>query len=331
MADGFRGWVIEKAEKGTTASLRDDLSDSDLPEGDVLVDVDYSTINYKDALAITGKGKIIRTFPCSPGIDFAGTVAVSDDPAYKPGDHVVLNGWGVGESHSGGLAQRARVKGKWLVALPEAFDTKQAMAIGTAGYTAMLSVLALEEQGVAKGSEVVVTGSAGGVGSIALALLAAAGFKPVAVSGRPELEPYLKEMGAVEVLPRSAFSEGSKAPLDSGRWAGAIDSVGSTTLANVLKAMAYGGTVAACGLAGGHELPTTVFPFILRGVKLVGIDSVYKPKPAREVAWKRLGELLPAAKLEAAMNVVPLADALPVSSSMLEGQVRGRTVVDVNG
>ncbi len=329
MASTFRGWIIDQGESGQNVTLRTDLTDADLPEGDVTVAVACSTINYKDGLAVTGKGKIIRRFPLVPGIDLAGTVVESRSERFEPGDQVVLNGFGVGESHSGGLAERARLKADWLVALPEAFTPLEAMAIGTAGYTAMLSVLALEHEGLEAGAEVLVTGAGGGVGSIAIALLAAAGYRPVAVSGRAELEPYLKDLGAVEVLPRTTLSEPTKGPLGSARWPGAIDAVGGPPLANLLKLMAYEGTVAACGLAGGVDLPTTVMPFILRGVRLIGIDSVNQPLAKREIAWRRLAELLPSDRLAAMTTVVPLSDVPAVASAILEGSVRGRTVVDV--
>jgi len=329
MSETFRAWRIEQADAGPALVWHDDLTDSDLPDGEVLVDVAASTMNYKDGLAVTGKGKIIRKFPCVPGIDFAGTVRASTVPRFEPGDQVVLNGFGVGESHSGGFAERARVPADWLVALPEAFTPIEAMAIGTAGYTAMLSVDALERQGVPPGAEVVVTGAGGGVGSMAIALLAQAGFRPVAVSGRTELEGYLRELGAVEVLPRTAITEAGKGPLASARWAGAVDAVGGPMLASLLKTMAYEGVVTVCGLAGGVELATTVMPFILRGVRLVGIESVYQPLPRREAAWQRLAELLPEERLAEMTRVVPMAEVPTVAEDILAGRIRGRTVIDV--
>lgn len=329
MAETFRGWLVDERDGGQVATLRDDLTLDDLPRGDVVVDVACSTVNYKDGLAVTGRGKIIRSFPCVPGIDLAGTVITSESDRFEPGDLVVLNGFGVGERHSGGLAERARLKADWLLALPEPFTPMEAMAIGTAGYTASLSLMALEANGVGPGSEVLVTGAAGGVGSIALTLLAEAGFRPVAVSGRPELEGYLRDLGAVEVLPRAALLELPRAPLASARFGGAIDTVGGQMLANLLKTVGYEGTVAACGLAGGADLPTTVMPFILRGVRLIGIESVNQPLAVRERAWQRLAELLPPERLALTTQVVPLADVAAVAEALLDGQVRGRTVVDV--
>ncbi len=329
MTSTFRGWLVDEGDSGPILTLRTDLTDADLPAGDVLVDVACSTINYKDGLALKGLNKVIRTFPCVPGVDLAGTVIESASPRFEPGDQVVLNGFGVGERHSGGLAERARLKAEWLVPLPEAFTPVEAMAIGTAGYTAMLALMGIEAQGTPAGAEVLVTGAAGGVGSIALMLLAEAGYRPVAVSGRTELESYLKELGAAEVLPRETLSETAKAPLASARWPAAIDTVGGPVLANLLKAMAYEGTVAACGNAGGIELATTVLPFILRGVRLVGIESVNQPLPRREAAWQRLAQLVPEERLALATRVVPLAEAPAVADEILAGRVRGRTVVDV--
>ena len=331
MADGFRAWVIDRGDSGQTCTLRDDLTVDDLPAGDVLVDVQASTINYKDGLAVTGKGKIIREFPGVPGIDFAGTVLESGAERFEPGDQVVLNGFGVGESHWGGLAERARVPADWLIPLPEAFTPMEAMAIGTAGYTAGLCVDELERAGVAQGAEVVVTGAGGGVGSIAITLLAACGFRPVAVTGRENLADYLRELGAVEVLPRTIFTEPAKGPLASARWPGAVDTVGGEVLANLLKTLAYEGTVAACGLAGGVEVNTTVLPFILRGVRLVGVESVYQPLHRREAVWQRLAELLPSERLAEMSRIVPMAQVPEVAEEILRGHVRGRTVVDVKG
>lgn len=329
MSDRFRALVVDRGEdKSTTASFRE-LTNDALPEGDTLVEVAYSTINYKDALAVTGKGKIIRTFPCVPGVDLSGTVIETSHDGLRVGDQVVLTGWGVGEKHSGGFAQRVRLKGDWLLKLPDGLDLKQAMAIGTAGFTAMLSVLALQAQGLSAGDEVIVTGAGGGLGGVALILLSRLGCKPFAVSGRPEMADYFKELGAADILPRTTFTEGSKAPLDSARWPAAIDTVGGATLANLLKAMAYGGTVAACGLAGGADLPTSVFPFILRGVKLIGIESVYLPNEQRREAWTKLAELLPADRLEAMTKTVTLDDVPAVADQVMAGQVRGRTVVDL--
>ena len=330
MSETFRAILLEQADGKTVARLAE-LPLGALPDGDVLVDVACSTLNYKDGLAITGAGKIVRAFPFVPGIDLAGAVLESTDPRWKPGDQVVLTGWGVGERHWGGLAERARVKGDWLLPLPAGLTAQQAMAIGTAGFTAMLAVQALEEQGVTpERGEVVVTGAAGGVGSVAIPLLAKRGYRVVAASGRAELEPYLRRLGAAEVVPRTLFSEPGKAPLDSARWAGAIDTVGGETLVGLLKAMQYHGVVAACGLAGGASFNGTVFPFILRGVRLIGIDSVYCPNERRRAAWERLARDLDPALLAEMTSVVPLARALEIAPQFLEGAVRGRVVVDVH-
>ncbi|MBP1178068.1 MDR family oxidoreductase [Methylobacterium sp. PvR107] len=325
----FKAILIEKDEAGYRAGLRE-IDEAQLPEGDVTVDVAYSTLNYKDGLAITGKGPVVRKFPMVPGIDIAGTVRESRHHEYKAGDCVVLNGWGVGETHWGGLAQVARLQGDWLVPLPEALTPRQAMAIGTAGYTAMLCVIALERHGVTtdKG-EVVVTGAAGGVGSTAVALLSRLGYTVVAVSGRPEEADYLRSLGAAEVLDRATFSDPGK-PLARERWAGAVDVVGSHTLANVCAAMRYRGVVAACGLAQGMDLPASVAPFILRGVSLIGIDSVMCPRPERLEAWNRLVRDLDPAKLEAITDEIGLTEAVATAERLMAGRVRGRVVVDVN-
>ncbi len=329
MAERFRGWQVVEGEGGSRPQWRADLTLDELADGDVVVDVSHASVNYKDALAMTGKGRIVRRFPCVPGIDLAGIVRTSEASDLRPGDAVMLTGFGVGESHDGGFAERARLNSAWLQKLPDPFGPAEAMAIGTAGLTAMLAVQALEREGVERGSEVIVTGAAGGVGSMASSLLAAAGFRPVAVTGRPDQEPYLRRLGAVEVLPRATFEEAGKAPLASARWPAAIDCVGGPFLANLLKAMAYDGTVAACGLAGGSDLPTTVFPFILRGVRLIGIDSVQVPMFKRDAAWGRLGVLVDPAKVQATMQMVPLQDVPAVADRILRGQVRGRVVVDV--
>ncbi|HUE46238.1 MAG TPA: MDR family oxidoreductase, partial [Aestuariivirgaceae bacterium] len=298
MPDNFRAIRVSKGDAGQTVELAE-LSEADLMEGDVTVDVEYSTVNYKDALALTGKAPIIRTFPLIPGIDFAGTVRDSGNPGFKPGDNVILNGWGVGESHHGGFAERARVRGDWLVRVPDGLDTARAMAIGTAGYTAMLCVMALEDQGVAPGDgEILVTGAAGGVGSVAIALLSKLGYTVAASTGRTSEADFLKDLGAASVIDRGEFS-GQVKMLAKSRWAGAVDAVGSTTLANVLSRMNYAGTVAACGLAQGMDLPTSVAPFILRAVKLIGIDSVMCPMARRSEAWRRLARDLDLAKLDA--------------------------------
>ena len=325
----FKAVVIEKDEAGYRANVKD-VDESELPEGDVTVRVSHSTLNYKDGLAITGQGPVVRKFPMVPGIDLVGTVEETSHPLYRVGDVVLLNGWGVGEGHWGGLAQKARLKGDWLVPLPSQFSPQQAMAIGTAGYTAMLCVLALERHGVTpdKG-EILVTGAAGGVGSVAVCLLAKLGYTVVGVSGRPAESDYIKSLGASEVLERSAFASAGK-PLGRERWAGAVDVVGSHTLANVCAATKYRGVVAACGLAGGMDFPATVAPFILRGVTLVGIDSVMCPRPERLVAWQRLGTDLDTSKLNLIANEIGLADAIPTATRLLDGQVRGRVIVDVN-
>ncbi len=325
----FRAIVIDKPEDGGQAVRFADLSETDLMEGDVTVRVSHSTVNYKDGLAITGKAPIARRFPLVPGIDFAGVVIASAHPEFRPGDEVILNGWGVGESHHGGYAGMARVRGDWLVKMPAGMDAAHAMAIGTAGYTAMLALMALEEQGVKPGAgPVVVTGAAGGVGSVALALLARNGFETVASTGRMEEADYLKGLGAAAVIDRAELSGPAK-PLARSRWAGAIDSVGSTTLANVLSQMTYGGVVAACGLAQGMDLPASVAPFILRGVKLIGVDSVNCPKPRREVAWRRLTAELDRAKLDTMTRHVKLGDVPDVAADIIAGKVRGRVVVDL--
>lgn len=325
----FKAVLIEKDEAGYRAGLRE-IDETQLPEGDVTVDVAYSTLNYKDGLAITGKGPVVRKFPMVPGIDIAGTVRESRHPDYKAGDPVVLNGWGVGETHWGGLAQVARLKGDWLVPLPEGFTPRQAMAIGTAGYTAMLCVIALERHGVSpdKG-EVVVTGAAGGVGSTAVALLSGLGYTVAAVSGRPEEAEYLRGLGAAEILDRATFSEPGK-PLARERWAGAVDVVGSHTLANVCAATKYRGVVTACGLAQGMDLPASVAPFILRGVSLIGIDSVMCPRPERLEAWGRLIRDLDPAKLQAITDEIGLTDVVSAAERLMAGRVRGRVIVNVN-
>ena len=331
MADRFRGWQIVEADGATKPRWRTDLSLEELGEGDVVVDVSHASVNYKDGLAFTGKGRIIRRFPCVPGIDLAGTVIASQTRSLQPGDEVVLTGFGVGESHDGGLAEQARLNGEWLMKLPPPFSAAQAMAIGTAGLTAMLALQALEHDALERGSEVVVTGAAGGVGSMAVTLLAAAGFRPVAVTGRPQLAPYLRDLGAVDVLPRETFATPSKGPLATARWPAAIDCVGGAYLANLLKTMRYEGTVVACGLAGGSDLPTTVFPFILRGVRLVGIDSVMVPMFKRDAAWGRLAVLVDPKKLDALTRTVPLRDVPAVAEAIVGGEVQGRVVVDVKG
>lgn len=326
----FQGILITKDDAGYRAGLQA-IDEAVLPEGDVTVRVAWSTLNYKDGLAITGRSPVVRRFPMIPGIDFAGTVESSSHPAWKAGDQVVLNGWGVGEVHCGGLAEVARVKGDWLVRLPAAFTTRQAMAIGTAGYTAMLCVLALEKHGIKPGDgEILVTGANGGVGSVAIALLAKLGYTVVASTGRAAESDYLTGLGAASVIDRKELSEPGK-PIGKERWAGVIDTVGSHTLVNACATTRYRGAVAACGLAGGMDFPATVAPFILRGVTLYGIDSVMAPQPVRQEAWERLAHDLDVSKLEAITSEVALADAPAVADKLLAGQVRGRVVVKVGG
>ena len=321
--------LINKDDSGYSAQMSQ-IEEQQLPEGDVLIQVDYSTLNYKDSLAITGASPVVRNFPMVPGIDFAGTVEHSDHADFKAGDQVVLNGFGVGEGHWGGLAQKARVKGDWLVPLPTAFTPKQAMTIGTAGYTAMLCVMALEQQGVNPDQgEILVTGAVGGVGSVAVSLLAKLGYTVVASSGRPEEKDYLLSLGATQVMDRNELSEKGR-PLAKERWAGAIDVAGSHTLANICASMKYGGTVAACGLAQGYDLPATVMPFILRGVTLAGIDSVYRPKADRIAAWNRLAQDLDLTHLDAIMTEITLGQALETAQEQMQGLTRGRFVVNVN-
>ncbi|ABI55422.1 MDR family oxidoreductase [Alkalilimnicola ehrlichii MLHE-1] len=324
----FKAILIEKGDDGQRVGIQT-LDEAQLPEGDVTVKVECSTLNYKDGLAITGKGPVVKTFPMVPGIDFAGTVESSSSDNYKPGDAVLLNGWGVGEKHWGGLAEKARVDSRWLIPLPKAFNARQAMAIGTAGYTAMLSVMALEREGVTPDQgEVLVTGASGGVGSYAIALLARLGYHVVASTGRAQEADYLQGLGAREVIDRKTLSEPGK-PLAKERWAGAIDSVGSHTLANVLAATKYDGTVAACGLAQGMDLPGTVAPFILRDVTLAGVDSVMKPTEARIEAWRRLGELMVPEQIDAITETIGLEAAIDKAGDLLAGKVRGRLVVEV--
>ncbi|WP_108444707.1 MDR family oxidoreductase [Halomonas denitrificans] len=324
----FKAILIDNNDDGQRVAV-ETLDEARLPEGDVTVRVDCSTLNYKDALAITGKGPVVRQFPMVPGIDLAGTVEHSTADAYQAGDAVLLNGWGVGEKHWGGLAEKARLDSRWLIPQPAAFTAHQAMAIGTAGYTAMLSVMALERQGVTpEQGEVLVTGANGGVGSYAIALLARLGYRVVASTGRLEEADYLKGLGAESVIDRAELSEPGR-PLAKERWAGAVDSVGSHTLANVLASTRYGGAVAACGLAQGMDLPASVAPFILRGVTLCGIDSVMRPYADRVEAWRRLGELLAPEQLDAITRTIGLDEAIDTASELLAGRVRGRVVVDM--
>jgi acrylyl-CoA reductase (NADPH) len=325
----FKAILLEESDGKVSAELTE-LEDSQLPEGDVTVAVEYSTLNYKDGMVLNGLGRLVRSYPHVPGIDFAGTVEDSTHPDYKPGDKVILTGWRVGEAHWGGHAEKARVKGDWLVPLPEGLSAKRAMGIGTAGFTAMLAVMALEAHGLEpdKG-EVLVTGAAGGVGSIAVAVLKELGYSVAASTGRPETHAYLKDLGAATLIDRQEIAEPSGRPLDKERWQGCIDAVGGSTLACVLPQIAYRGSVAAVGLAGGNKLETTVIPFLLRGVNLLGIDSVMCPLPERKAAWARLVDDLPMAKLDAMIHDARLADLLTLGSDILKGQVRGRVVVDV--
>jgi acrylyl-CoA reductase (NADPH) len=320
--------VIEKADAGQKVGLVD-FDERNLMDGDVTVRVAHSTVNYKDGLAITGKAPVVRRFPMIAGIDFAGTVESSTHSDWKAGDQVILNGWGCGETHLGGYAEKARLKGGWLVRLPDGMSTREAMAIGTAGYTAMLSVIALERHDLTPTSgPVIVTGAAGGVGSVAVAILSKRGFQVTASTGRPEQADYLKKLGASEIIDRKELAGPAK-PLAKERWAGAIDSVGSTTLANVLAMTRYRGAVAACGLAGGMDLPTSVAPFILRGVSLVGIDSVMCPIHERQEAWRRLAADLDRGKLAAMTNEIGLAEVIEAGRNIVEGRVRGRIVVNI--
>jgi acrylyl-CoA reductase (NADPH) len=326
----FKALVLSQENGRTVCHLRQ-LSLAELPPGDVLVAVEYSSLNYKDGLAITGKGKIVRRYPMVPGVDLAGTVLESTAPEFQSGDKVVLTGWGVGEQHWGGYTQRARLQGSWLVRLPETLDTRQAMMIGTAGFTAMLCVMALEETGLSPTAQhpVLVTGASGGVGSLAVALLAKLGYKVAAVTGRPENQDYLRELGATEFLSREQMIAATR-PLETQRWAAAVDTVGGKVLARVLAEIAYGGGVAACGLAGGAELVTTVMPFILRGVRLLGVDSVLCPLPRRRRAWEQLAADLPAHVLAKISRVVPLEEAPQLAEAIVAGRVRGRVVIDPN-
>ncbi|MFI4986710.1 MAG: MDR family oxidoreductase [Alphaproteobacteria bacterium] len=326
----FKAIRLEESGGKVSAAVAS-LDEAALPPGDVTVRIDYSTLNYKDGLVLGGIGRLVRQYPHVPGIDFAGTVEASSSQRFAAGDKVVLTGWRVGEAHWGGYAQKARVKADWLVPLPRGLTTRQAMGIGTAGFTAMLSVMALEAHGVLPAAgEVLVTGAAGGVGSVALAVLAKLGYKLAASTGRADQHAYLSALGAATIVERAALSEKPTRPLLGERWAGAIDTVGSNTLANVLAQIAYRGSVAACGLAGGNDLPTTVLPFILRGVNLLGIDSVMCPTALRLEAWTRLARDLPLDKLDAMIETVPLAAVPALGARILKGQVRGRTVVDVN-
>ena len=326
----FNALVVEKTEDGTHAEVRS-VSYDDLPAGDVTVSVDYSTVNYKDGLCIGPGGGLVRTYPHVPGIDFSGTVETSDDPRYDVGDAVILTGWRVGEARWGGYAQKARVKADYLVPLPDGLTTRQAMAVGTAGFTSMLAIMALEDHGLKPGQgPVLVTGAAGGVGSVATAILANLGYEVAAVTGRPETGNYLKKLGAETIVDRSELNETTKRPLEAEIWAGCVDAVGGAMLARVLGQIKYGGSVAAVGLAGGSSLPTTVIPFLLRGINLLGIDSVMQPYENRKRAWNRIATDLPLAKLEAMVSSATLSDLPALGRDILNGNVKGRVVVNVN-
>jgi acrylyl-CoA reductase (NADPH) len=325
----FTALMLSQAASGTDAALVE-LNETALPEGNVDVRIDYSSLNFKDALAITGRGAIVKRWPLVPGIDLAGVVEHSEHPHWKPGDRVVVNGWGLGETHWGGLAQRARLDGDWLLALPQAYDSRQAMAVGTAGYTAALCVMALQRHGVTPSAgPVLVTGASGGVGSVAVVLLAGMGFEVAASTGRPEQADYLRDLGATQIVERASMSRPGK-PLQSERWAGVVDTAGSHTLANACAATRWNGAIAACGLAQGADLPATVLPFILRGVTLYGINCVYTPNERRLQAWALLAQHLSAATLEQMTHEIGLSEAISASSDLLDGRLRGRTVVAVD-
>ena len=327
----FNALIVNKDDEGKTSASVGQIGLDDLPEGDVVVAVDYSTVNYKDGLCIGPGGGLVRNYPHVPGIDFAGTVETSNDPRYAAGDKVVLTGWRVGEMHWGGYAQKARVKADWLVPLPSGLTTRQAMAVGTAGFTAMLAVMALQDHGMKPDQgPVLVTGAAGGVGSVATAILSHLGFEVAAVTGRPDTADYLKSLGATQIVARDEINETVKRPLESENWAGCVDAVGGPMLARVLGQMKYGASVAAVGLAGGANLPATVIPFLLRGVNLLGIDSVMQPYDNRLRAWSRIATDLPMDKLEAMIHPATLGDLPKLGADILKGQVKGRVVVDVN-
>ena len=327
----FKALVVEKDAEGTTHAAVKTLTEADLPSGEVLVRVECSTVNYKDGLCLGSGGGLVRTYPHVPGIDFAGTVEASDDARYAPGDKVVLTGWRVGEAHWGGYAQKARVRADWLVPLPEGLTARAAMAVGTAGLTAMLAILALEAHGLKPGQgPVLVTGAAGGVGSAAVAMLAKLGHEVAAVTGRPETETYLRDLGATRIVAREEINETVKRPLEAETWAGCIDAVGGAMLARVLGQMKYGTSVAAVGLAGGASLPATVIPFLLRGVNLLGIDSVMQPFANRQAAWARVATDMPINKLEAMITMAALDDLPRLGREILAGQIKGRTVIDLN-
>ncbi|HBG99498.1 MAG: oxidoreductase [Rhodobacteraceae bacterium] len=326
----FNALVVEKDAEGRTSAAVQELADDRLPEGEVTVAVAHSTVNYKDGLCLGPGAGLVKTYPHVPGIDFAGTVEASDDPRYKPGDKVVLTGWHVGERHWGGYAERARVRADWLVPLPDGLTTRQAMAVGTAGFTAMLAVMALEDHGLTPGDgPVLVTGAAGGVGSVATAILANLGHEVAAVTGRPETEAYLRDLGATRIVPRADLAEAIKRPMESEVWAGCVDAVGGEMLARILGQLKYRGSAAAVGNAGGIAVPANIIPFLLRGVNLLGIDSVRQPYPNRIRAWERITRDLPMARLEAMIRPATLADLPGLGRDILKGQVQGRVVVDV--
>ncbi|MCG7504978.1 MDR family oxidoreductase [Mesorhizobium retamae] len=329
MPDTFKAILVSRDEDKKQSVTITELTEADLMEGDVTVAVEATTVNYKDGLAITGKAPVVRRWPLVPGIDFAGTVLSSDHVDWRKGDRVILNGWGVGETHYGAYAERARVKGDWLVPLPEGMSAHDAMAVGTAGYTAMLSVMALERHGIVpQRGPVIVTGAAGGVGSVAVAILSKLGYHVIASTGRPSQETYLRDLGAAEIIARDELTGPAK-PLAKERWAGGVDAVGSTTLANVLSMTAYGGAIAACGLAGGMDLPSSVAPFILRGVSLLGIDSVMAPKDVRLEAWRRIGRDLDLTKLKALSTTIGFDGIIAAATDIVDGKIRGRVVVDM--
>ncbi|MBK19708.1 MAG: oxidoreductase [Rhodospirillaceae bacterium] len=330
MADGFRALVLDEAEKGVSASIQE-LTDDQLPEGDVTVSVSHSTLNYKDGMILKGIGRLVRNYPHVPGVDFAGTVEASESSEYKTGDKVVLTGWRVGEVHWGGYAQKARVKSDWLVPLPDSMTEQRAMAIGTAGFTAMLAVMELEAHGVTPDSgPVLVTGGNGGVGGVAIGILSGLGYEVHTSTGRPQLADHLKAIGASEIVAREELDVVPERPLASERWAGAIDAVGGNTLASILPQLKYRGAIAACGLAGGADLNSTVIPFLLRGVKLLGIDSVMCPFELRKTAWNRLATELSTESLDAITEIVSLEDLLDLAGKILKGETQGRVVVDLN-
>jgi acrylyl-CoA reductase (NADPH) len=327
----FRALVLHE-EEGRVVPRIEAVEEASLPPGDVTVRVEYSTLNYKDGMILEGRGRLVRRYPHVPGIDFAGTVEHSNSPEFRPGDPVLLTGWRVGETHWGGYAEKARVKAEWLVRRPQGLGAREAMAIGTAGFTAMLAVIALERHDLSPGAgDVLVTGAAGGVGSVAVALLAGLGHRVVAATGRPALADYLRDLGAAELIERAALAAKPARPLDGERWAGAIDAVGGATLATILTQLKYRASVAACGLAGGSDLPASVVPFLLRGVNLLGIDSVMCPRAERLAAWQRLARDLPPDRLAQMTEIVPLSRLPQLAAKILHGAVRGRTVIDVTG